>query len=44
MTRFTGVRAVLFDLDGTLIDSAPDLGDAVDQMRVRPRAALAAAG
>jgi len=35
MTRFTGVRAVLFDLDGTLIDSAPDLGYAVDQMRVR---------
>lgn len=28
------VRAVLFDLDGTLIDSAPDLGAAVDQMRV----------
>jgi phosphoglycolate phosphatase len=25
---------VLFDLDGTLIDSAPDLGAAVDQMRV----------
>ena len=28
------VRAVLFDLDGTLIDSAPDLGAAADQMRV----------
>ncbi|MGJ7610792.1 MULTISPECIES: phosphoglycolate phosphatase [unclassified Variovorax] len=26
-------RAVLFDLDGTLIDSAPDLGTAVDKMR-----------
>lgn len=26
--------AVLFDLDGTLIDSAPDLGAAADQMRV----------
>lgn len=30
---FTNVQAVLFDLDGTLIDSAPDLGAAVDQMR-----------
>lgn len=28
------VRAVLFDLDGTLVDSAPDLGAAADQMRV----------
>lgn len=37
MTRavFRGVRAVLFDLDGTLIDSAPDLGAAADGMRVR---------
>jgi len=30
---FADVRAVLFDLDGTLIDSAPDLGAAVDKMR-----------
>ncbi|MEO8546619.1 MAG: HAD-IA family hydrolase [Burkholderiaceae bacterium] len=38
------VDAVLFDLDGTLIDSAPDLGAAADQMRVRrglPSLALA---
>ena len=28
------VRAVLFDLDGTLIDSAPDLGAAADKLRV----------
>ena len=27
-------RAILFDLDGTLIDSAPDLVSAADQMRV----------
>ncbi len=32
-TIFHGVRAVLFDLDGTLIDSAPDLGAAADKMR-----------
>ena len=30
---FDQVQAVLFDLDGTLIDSAPDLGAAADQMR-----------
>lgn len=30
---FTGIEAVLFDLDGTLIDSAPDLGAAADRMR-----------
>ena len=30
---FTQTRAVLFDLDGTLIDSAPDLGAAADKMR-----------
>ncbi|KRB97843.1 phosphoglycolate phosphatase [Hydrogenophaga sp. Root209] len=32
---FHGVRAVLFDLDGTLIDSAPDLGAAADGMRLQ---------
>jgi phosphoglycolate phosphatase len=30
---FSDVLAVLFDLDGTLVDSAPDLGAAVDTMR-----------
>jgi 2-phosphoglycolate phosphatase len=33
MSSFTGIEAVLFDLDGTLIDSAPDLGAAADKMR-----------
>nr|WP_210547406.1 HAD-IA family hydrolase [Rhodoferax sp. PAMC 29310] len=31
---FGDVKAVLFDLDGTLIDSAPDLAAAVDKMRI----------
>jgi N-acetyl-D-muramate 6-phosphate phosphatase len=31
---FSGVEAVLFDLDGTLIDSAPDLGAAANKMRL----------
>jgi phosphoglycolate phosphatase len=30
---FHHIEAVLFDLDGTLIDSAPDLGAAADKMR-----------
>ena len=30
---FTDIQAILFDLDGTLIDSAPDLGAAADKMR-----------
>lgn len=34
MAQFTDVQAVLFDLDGTLIDSAPDLAAAADTMRV----------
>jgi phosphoglycolate phosphatase len=32
--QFPKTKAVLFDLDGTLIDSAPDLGAAADAMRV----------
>ncbi|MEJ8821016.1 HAD-IA family hydrolase [Variovorax humicola] len=31
--QFKDIQAVLFDLDGTLIDSAPDLGAAADKMR-----------
>ena len=31
--RFNGLQAVLFDLDGTLLDSAPDLGGAADSLR-----------
>lgn len=34
MTDVGPLQAVLFDLDGTLIDSAPDLGAAADQMRI----------
>jgi 2-phosphoglycolate phosphatase len=35
MVVFQDIAAVLFDLDGTLIDSAPDLGAAADQMRLK---------
>ena len=34
MAMLRGVRCVLFDLDGTLIDSAADLGLAADDMRI----------
>ena len=33
MSVFQDIEAVLFDLDGTLIDSAPDLGAAADKLR-----------
>src|SRR3990172_4753009 len=32
-SRVTAVQAVLFDLDGTLADTAPDLGYALNRMR-----------
>ena len=31
----TGIRAVLFDLDGTLADTAPDMARTVNVMRER---------
>ena len=34
---FQNIQAVLFDMDGTLIDSAPDLGFAADKMRTDRR-------
>jgi N-acetyl-D-muramate 6-phosphate phosphatase len=33
--QLSNVRAVLFDLDGTLVDSAPDLAAAADVLRMR---------
>jgi len=35
MRKFVGIQAVLFDLDGTLVDSAPDLAGAADAMRLK---------
>jgi phosphoglycolate phosphatase len=35
MKKFAGITAVLFDLDGTLVDSAPDLAGAADAMRLK---------
>lgn len=35
VARWSTVQAVLFDLDGTLVDSAPDLAAAADRMRLR---------
>ena len=32
--KFAAPKAVLFDLDGTLVDSAPDLIAAVTQVRI----------
>ncbi len=34
MHMFKNISTILFDLDGTLIDSAPDLAAAADEMRV----------
>lgn len=33
--KIAGIKAVLFDLDGTLVDTAPDLGHALNLQRAR---------
>ena len=34
MAKFADVKAVLFDLDGTFADTAPDMARAINQVRV----------
>ncbi|STU55448.1 phosphoglycolate phosphatase [Klebsiella pneumoniae subsp. ozaenae] len=39
MDKLQAIRGIAFDLDGTLVDSAPGLTSAVDNAPVRPGAA-----